>query len=282
MQPPIGKNFGLRYFGGPSGITAHIVGAKVTVGEYDTGQAPICELTVDTKARNLPTLMAVLQRKRDLVQNPVKRLLTGKDSGNVADKTFLWDFVRSGWVPNGGVAYDVNLNPRAGALGFRWSDGTSTVPCPGRVWTFVQLLASQTDIIVSTQITTVGPINSFVVALFDRPPNGMTLPVDPTATGADATIRSSPGYVIHWGNPDQFAGYSPGLQSNGDPVTGALIDQAQWQYNHQNVFNTADPSNSLTTNPSFLWLAIWPIKDSSGANSTGTNVWAHLTRLAVQ
>jgi hypothetical protein len=36
--------------------------------------------------------------------------------------------------------------------------------------------------------------------------------------------------IIGWGDVDQPAGYSPGLKSNGDAITGLLIDDQTWTY----------------------------------------------------
>jgi hypothetical protein len=252
-------NIRVRYFNG-AGVVANIAEARVTIGESQPGSgqagSPTVALKVDTKARNLPTLMAVLKRQRDLVQNPVKRLLTGKDSGLVQDKLIQWDATRSGYVPNGGSAYNRD-GAVTGTLGFGWADPSASLACPAGRWTICRFLMSQADTIVNTLVTTGGAPTEFCVAVFDRPMFGGgtgTLPINPFVTGADSTLRAATGYLIHWGNPDQHAGYSPGLQSDSDPITGLLEDQAAWSYAHP-----VDPATQVAVEPAFLWLAVYPL-----------------------
>lgn len=276
-----GKNVAVEFFGGPAGQQVMIAGMEATIGELTGSSAMSVKVTVDSKARNLPTLMEVLKRQADLARSPVKRLLSGKSSAIVQDSTFIWDANRSGWLPAGDFSYrgdpTTHLWSPVATLGFRWPAGsTATVPCPGGQWTMAKMLASERDSAIQIAVTTEAVATPFVFALFDRPPAFGSLPTDPTGPGEDVTLRAVPGYIIHWGNNGQRAGFSPGLESNSDPLTGLLSDATPWSWTHDSIaqaVRTGGENPALYT-PAFLYACIWSVSTCS--------MWANLTRLAIQ
>lgn len=222
----------------------HVASVQVDMG---SDGVPSVALTVDTKARDLPTVAAILQRQRDVATNPLVRLLRGRDSGSIKAEQVPWDSsAGAGWVPTA-----------------RKFNGTSTVALTANTWTIVRFLASERDTIVRTEMVT-SPGVRFSAAVFADSVSAANLPSDPFAAGAwDDISTQEPSYQMHWGQNGEGAGYTPGMESLGGAVTGRLVDDGTWQYSHDGV---ADGQRQ----PAYLWLAVFP----QGAS----NLWAEFTR----
>jgi hypothetical protein len=75
------------------------------------------------------------------------------------------------------------------------------------------------------------PYAPFAEGAFDRDPEDTLAGFDPSA-------------AVLWGQNGQRAGYWPGLESEGDPVTGIMIDEGTWQF-------------QLPEGENVLWVAIY-------------------------
>lgn len=195
-------------------------------------------LTVDSQARTALLVDAVMEGLRQRVRNPVPQLLIGQRRAN-EESAFRWD-PHSGYIPNDDV------------VGRRWVSTAARVHCLPDQWTIYRFLASERDSIISTRLDT-DPAVKFHASIYNLEPDPLDLPIDPFAEGAWDPLPE--GYVIGWGQFEQGAGYSPGSESAGDPVTGVLDDDGTWQYTHDDI----DPAIGQ---PAFLWVAVFPAADT--------------------
>ncbi len=183
-------------------------------------------LTVDEKNRDLMTLAAVLERKRDTT-DPVKRDVSYfRSSRIIPDKMSTWD------CENGSGVY-----PRQGTY--------------NGLWNITRIPMSEGGNIVRTRFT-LDIASPFAVAVFDRPITANELaaigtPLDPgfyelAESGFDADAL---GCLIAWGQEDDAAGYYPNREGDEDlPLpTGVLQDDGSWQF------------HSLY--PPWVWVAVW-------------------------
>ncbi len=214
----INENIRLDNFQGGN-LLLHIVQVRVDINAGST------TLTVDTKARDLLTLVQIQQNQKDTI-DPAKRPRTYRNSRQVEDRIHVFDCEAGGGrVPYQGL--------QAG------------------LWNVNQIPFGEFGNVVRSEFTTSSPAR-FSVAVFDRPithqylRSRMTTPLEYDANGRNPwdTFDENLGLIMAWGGPDQAAGYYPGQESNeDDPLTGRLVDDASWSYE--------------TTYPGWLWVALW-------------------------
>lgn len=203
-----GSNAHVRYFR-QTDLQVHV--SKVEFGEQAV------TATVDTNARDYPTLAAIRDRERnatDPAKAKVKRLSTG--SLTQARATFDAE------SPAGHI-------PRHALF--------------SGLWTIIRIPAGSYGSIVRTELTTSGAATPFAIAVFDRPVTaaqmvamvGNPLTADSNPWSDSADWLTDTGLLMSWGWKSQPAGYYPAEYSNpaGDgasPVTGRLVDDASWDY----------------------------------------------------
>jgi len=215
-----GNNIRVNSFKGGS-ITAHIVSVEYS---EDTVTA-----TVDTKARDYPTLAAILERDRQ-AQDPARSYRRSNKSSAATSERATWDAESPGGIV-----------PKLALF--------------NRLWTVLRIPVAQYGEIVRTQFTT-SPARPFSIAVFDRPITAATLlsvvgnPLsadeNPWQNHADRLEKL--GLLQAWGWNLQPAGYYPKEYSNPSgnetppPVTGRMIDDGSWTY--------------ASTKPPWLWVAM--------------------------
>lgn len=215
-----GHNIQVRSFRGKT-LLVHV--AAVDYGE-DTVTA-----TVDTKARDYPTLAAILERDRS-AQDPARSYRRSSASSTATSERATWDAES----PGGRIPELALFN---------------------RLWTVLRIPVAQYGEIVRTKFTTT-PARPFSVAIFDRPitpskllsvvGNPLSQDENPWQNAADELENL--GLLQAWGWNLQPAGYYPKEYSNpsGDesppPVTGRMLDDASWTY--------------ASTKPPWLWVAM--------------------------
>lgn len=231
------QNVLLRNFNGiTEGLLLHVSGVDV-----DWGSGTVT-LTVDSKARDRDTVEALGTHEPE-AYDPWLATQDGKASNVINDSVAPWD-------SDGGSGYF----PSDITNGFFYIDPAAFIPVTGRTWTVFGFLASERDTISTTEVT-VTAAAQFGFYLFNRVPNMGQLPALPLAEGAWDNRTKPDGLVAGWGRwitgqDQQAAGYGMGVQTQGDPITGELMDFGDWQYSHDDV-------PEATRQPMFLWAAIW-------------------------
>ena len=212
-----GSNARIRAFRGQD-LTVHA--SQVSYGESTV------TATVDTNARDYPTLAAIRDRERNAT-DPAKAKVRRLSSGSITEARATFDAESpAGHVPR--HALFVNL------------------------WTVLRIPFGAYGSIVRSELTTAGPARGFCAAVFDRPITaaGMLALVGNPLTASDNPWQSdaldAAGLLMSWGWNAQRCGYYPADYSDpsGDappPVTGRMVDDASWDY-----------SSSL---PPWLWVA---------------------------
>lgn len=202
-----GSNARIRYFRGTT-LDVHV--SRVDYGETVTA-------TVDTNARDYPTLAAIRDRERNAT-DPAKSKVRRLNTGSLTEARATFDAESpAGHVPR--HALFANL------------------------WTVIRIPAGSYGSIVRTELTTSGAARPFSVAVFDRPITAATLlgivgnPLIATANpwSDQADQLADAGMLMSWGWAKQPAGYYPGeyADPNGEtsaPITGRLVDDASWDY----------------------------------------------------
>lgn len=180
------------------------------------------ELTVDTKARDLPTLAAHLNRQRDNTDLVRRNRPTRNTSRLIIDRTVPWD------CESGGGVIAATSVP---ALG--WAVVRTPVGTRGRV-VFLELTASSAV--------------EMAVGIFDRPiyPSelaGKGAPADDDYWSWDNWSETS-GLVQAVGAGDDLGGYWP-LAASDDlaTITGKIKSDQGFPYESQQ--------------PPWLWVAVW-------------------------
>lgn len=248
------QNVLLRNFNGiTDGLLLHISGVDV---DWKNGSIT---LTVDSKARDKATVEALGTHEPE-AYDPWLSTQDGKATNIINDSVAPWD-------TDGGSGYF----PGNYVHGFKYIDDAAFIPVAGRTWTTDFFLASERDTIDTSQVEVNAEVQ-FGIYVFNRPPNIDQLPADPLAEGAWENLAKPDGKVGGWGQwlrgkTQQAAGYGMGMESQGDPITGDLLDFGTWQYNHDDV-----PVESRQ--PMFLWLAIW----IDGPSSTTYQVSGQFSR----
>lgn len=214
-----GSNGRIRYF---RGGTLVVHASQVSYGES------VVTATVDTNARDYPTLAAIRDRERNAT-DPAKAKVKRLSSGSITEARATFDAESpAGHIPR--HALFVNL------------------------WTVIRIPVGSYGSIVRAELATSGSAHPFAVGIFDRPitaagmlalvGNPLTAGSNPWSDQADALDAA--GLLMSWGWAKQPAGYYPGEYSDPDgegasPVTGRLLDDASWDY--------------ASTTPPWLWVA---------------------------
>lgn len=216
-----GDNLVYRYFRG-NNPQFHVASVDVN---WDDGSVT---LTVDTQARDMATLAVMRQRIRD-VANPVGNPSGGnRQSQQTEDRKITWDCESgAGIVPY----HAVN----------------------GGLWNVLRIPCGEFGQVNATDFTTATPAR-LGVAVFNKEvtPNMLA------SKGAspfeidywEGDFWEDWGLLMAWGGKDQAGGFYPGTESDGDPVTGRLVDDASWNFE--------------AVSPPWLWIAMWV--ESPGVN----------------
>ncbi len=177
-------------------------------------------LTVDDRARDLITLAAVMQRNRDAT-DPVQRTRDYmRKSRIINDKIAIWDC----------------------------ENGAGIIPKHGTyrgLWNILRIPCAEKGTIVRARFSLDTPAR-MAACVFDRPVTANELArigVSPLDEGFWEAFPEDHGLIIAWGGSDQAGGFYPGDESDGDPLTGVLQDDASWYYE--------------STQPPYLWVGIW-------------------------
>ncbi len=186
-------------------------------------------VTVDTNARDYPTLDAIRDRERNAT-DPAKSAITRLTQGSVTEARATFDAESpAGHVPR--FALFSNL------------------------WSVVRIPFGSYGSIVRSEITTSSSIREFSVAVFSQPitaagllslvGNPLTAESNPWSDAADELEAA--GLLMSWGWYQQPAGYYPGEYSDPDgetesPLTGRMLDDASWDY--------------ASTQAPWLWVAV--------------------------
>ncbi len=174
--------------------------------------------TVDTNARDYPTLDAIRTRERNAT-DPAKSIIRRLAKADVTEARATFDDES----PAGHL-------PRHALFPNLWT----VVPVPFGVYGSV----------VRTEITTTSSASPFALAVFNQPITPAQLlalvgnpladrEYNPWDTAADALAAA--GLVMAWGWDRQPCGYYPQSYSTPDgddaaPVTGRMLDDARWEY----------------------------------------------------
>jgi hypothetical protein len=172
-------------------------------------------LTVDSEFRDAMAVMQVLERNRESKADPARRPGNPNRRSRM-DQDQVTPF--EGESPAGRL-------PRMAIY-----EG---------LWTVWPVPVSEVGLIAKLRVTTSGPASRFAVALFGKPvtanqlaakvPNPLAVS-SPWTDAGDAWLNSV-GWIEAWGEEGQAAGYGMlGSESNGDPVTGELYDDAGVPY----------------------------------------------------
>ena len=249
-----GENIRLRYFRGhvprdeddldppedEQGIVLHV--AKVQC-DFESGSV---ELTVDSKFRDLATLAGLIERLKSERKDPAKTLMANRSSGTTDDTKFPWDYAAgSGSLPKDAFATRVSTmpvgSPNANPNFFVYVNGANGDPW--KRWTIEPMVAAGKGSVSRAEVRayTAGgaPLAiPFHVGVYSMYVTELSMPKYPFEEGAwlqpaeskDALTGYDPFAVVLWGQGGQRAGYWPGLESEGNPVTGILIDEGTWQF----------------------------------------------------
>lgn len=222
IDPEEGSRFGIepgdnivyRFFRG-NNPQFHIAQVEVN---WDDGSVT---LTVDTRARDMLTIAVMQQRLRDTANPANNPSASGRQSQQMEDRKITWD-CESG----------AGIIPYHAISGGLWN--VLRIPCGE----YGQVNAS--DFVVDTPAR-------MSVAVFNKAvtPN-MLASMGATPFEQDyweGDFWEDWGLLMAWGGKDQAGGFYPGQESEGDPVTGRLLDDAQWNF------------EAIT--PPWLWVAMW-------------------------
>lgn len=185
-------------------------------------------VTVDTNARDYPTLDAIRDRERNAT-DPAKAAIKRLSKGSITDARATFDAESpAGHVPR--FALFSNL------------------------WSVIRVPFGSYGSIVRTELTTT-TAREFSVAVFSQPitaagllglvGNPLVAEENPWSTAADELEEA--GLLMSWGWYQQPAGYYPGEYTDPDgeteaPLTGRMLDDASWDY--------------ASTQPPWLWVGL--------------------------
>ena len=215
-----GQNIRIRHWRGGGTLLLHI--AAVTHSQTQS------ELTVDTNARDYPTLDAIRNRERQAVDPALAYMKPRGQSRTPQDMPVFDAEAGGGEIPRFAL--------------FR------------NLWTVIRIPLAAYGRIVRTEFRTDSPASPFSVAVFDRPVtaakllsivgNPFNAEENPWQNHADALDRA--GLIMAWGWDKQRLGYFPRDYSTPDregsvPVTGRFIDDASWDFG--------------STKPPWVWVA---------------------------
>lgn len=227
MYPP------LKLVGIDDGLLLHISQASITPG----GDA---SLQLSYLAHDMTTLAAIKKRNKDTL-DPARRGIQNRSSRITKDAVVPWDA-----EAGGGKVPLHNLQ--------------------GGFWTVVRIAGGQIGSIVTTRYicassagygtldtsfeseSALSGAHEFCIAIFGKPVTSnflKNLVGDPLSTSRVWTTKASQlekaGLIQAYGASDQPAGHWPGAGSEGDQLTGKLMDGSSWAWE--------------STSPPYLWVA---------------------------
>lgn len=181
--------------------------------------------TVDERGRDMETLAQIIQRNKETAPDPAR--LPGalrRRSQLSVDQVVEFDGESSaGVIPRHGIF--------------------------GGLWNVLQIPVSQLGRIAKLEYTTSSPASKFCLALFGKPITANQLaslvgnPLSqarPFVTNQEL-LEDSYGFIEAWGASEQGAGYWPGSEFDGDPLTGKHKDFGGVEY--------------VSANPPWVWVA---------------------------
>jgi hypothetical protein len=185
-------------------------------------------LTVDSEFRDAMTVMEVLKRNAESRPDPARR------PGNPSRRSRL----------------DQDM-----AVPFEGESPAGRFPKMaifGGLWTVWPVPVSEIGVVAKLRFQTSGPTSKFAMAVFGRAvtanqiaakvPNPLAVS-NPWNDAGDAWLESV-AFVDAWGEEGQAAGYGMlGSESDGDPVTGELYDDAGFPF--------------VSAVPPWLWVAVY-------------------------
>jgi len=245
------------------------IGTMFHIAGVEMDQEGAATLTVDTKMRDLLTISELKERRREGSVDPAKRLQVNRSSREIEDEKVPWDYeVGSGFIPERSVDSedpDTIGDPPPSEEPDKYVFINGSADDWRDRWKVVLIRASTKGQIRRTEIRAFWEDGSpaeikFAAAFFDREMLSDDMPRDPfhedawhTATGPDEgkdpLLQQPPDILIGWGRADQGAGFWPGLETDGDPATGVLIDDGTWEYQ----LDKEDEGN--------IWLALYAEED---------------------
>jgi len=242
-----GQNILIKhYYGsGETGILFHIAGCIINEDNLSA------TLTVDTKFRSLPYLYELIKVQLD-GQDPERRQRSNRTSVTTKDDKIPWDDdAGSGIIPYA-----------------RKLDGSSTVAVPPDTWVTTKILAAEGPMNIMKSVIMADLPLPYHVSVYDWDATAfLTAFVDPFfLTDWKPTPK---GFLIGWGLPDQRAGYWPGLESDGDPLTGIMKDEADWTFSHSRKIPGGDGAVDRSGDVSFLWVSFYHANAGTTLNFHG-------------
>lgn len=245
----------------PAGFLFFIAQAEHRIED----DALVTTLTVDSKARDL---IQVLQAQHHIAEGktPARILQVNRDSSMVDDVDRPWDYDGgSGFMPHSSVPFYAD-KPASSYFPY---DGLASAKSPsgnpklyvkvnagaarkGR-WTFFKVPVSEHGSIRAVEMAAYRgdgsrakvkfhlafyggeQIGAGIVTASDMPYDGSG--PSPFLENAFSrredvavNLQTHPSLIIGWGDFDQGAGFWPGLESEDNPRTGLLRDEAEWSY----------------------------------------------------
>lgn len=208
-----GDNLLLRNYRGED-LMLHIAGADIDmVGLSVT-------LTVDSKARDLMSVTAMIERDRTIGDWALQPTRPSNNSSKQVNDSVVFDCEsKAGYIP-----YFVS---------------------PGGLWNVIKIPVGELGTVVKTEFQSFAPASTYSVAMFDRhiTANKLQSLGSPMYEDFWKNFPEDLGLMISWGDADQMAGYFPGAQSDGDPATGRMVDSSSW--------------NFWSSEPPWIYVAFW-------------------------
>ena len=160
------------------------------------------------------------------------------------DKKVPWDGKQSGYYPASRAR----------------SGGTQTVSLTADTWNVQRIIMAGGPLTVVKSELHASVDTQFGVYVFDWNIDSADLPTDPFADGAWDTPPD--GFIVGWGQFGQRMGYWPGLESDGDAVSGDMVDETPWDIPPRRgtaASNDGDTNNAAL--PPYLYVAVWTVDD---------------------
>lgn len=216
-----GQNIEYKGYRGED-ILLHITDASIDFA----GQT--VSLTVDTKARDNETVMAMIERDR-IVGEPVgvPTRPSNSSSKQVEDKVVFDCESNAGWIP----WFYLNA----------------------RLWSVVRVPLGEVGSIAKTHFVAQQPEALFSMAVFDRIIHPYFLLEQGGGNPLDddkywQNFPDDRGLMQAWGNASEMCGFYPGRSGTSDsedpdPWTGVMLDGSGWQF--------------WSSSPPWVWVAFW-------------------------
>lgn len=201
--------------------------SRVTITQGGTGPI-VVTATVDTEARDYPTLAAIRDRERNAI-DPAKAFIKRRSRDDQLSNRAIFD-----------AESPAGIVPRHALF--------------PNLWTVLRIPFGDYGEIVRTEFRTSNNASPFALAVFSKAVtasdlmwavgNPLTAETNPWSDAADEL--ESLGLLMAWGWAKQPAGYYPRTYSTPDaeggaPVTGKLLDEASWRF--------------ASEQPPWLWVA---------------------------